>query len=82
MGLYAVDGQTLRKITEAPVAPWAEGVAFSRDGRTLLVQSMQDRKIEVFRWDGHKLTAGRVADDQGRRTGDFRDGNLAVVSST
>ena len=37
----------------------AEAVAFSRDGRTVLVQSMQDREIEVFRWNGKTLTAGK-----------------------
>jgi DNA-binding beta-propeller fold protein YncE len=59
LGLYAVEGQSLRKITETPVGPWAEAVAFSRDGKTVLVQSMQDRKIEVFRWDGKTLTRGK-----------------------
>jgi DNA-binding beta-propeller fold protein YncE len=56
LGLYAVQGQSLRKVAEVPVGPWAEGVAFSRDGKTVLIQSMQDRKIEVFRWDGKTLT--------------------------
>jgi DNA-binding beta-propeller fold protein YncE len=59
IGLYAVDGQTLRKITEAPIGAWAEAVAFSRDGKTVLVQSMQDRTVEVFRWDGKTLTHGK-----------------------
>ena len=31
----------------------------SRDGRTILVQSMADREINVFRWDGHNLKAGK-----------------------
>jgi DNA-binding beta-propeller fold protein YncE len=59
IGLYAVDGQTLRKVAEAPVGAWAEAVAFSRDGKTVLVQSMQDRTVEVFRWDGKALTRGK-----------------------
>lgn len=59
LGLYAVEGKTLHKIAEAPVGPWAEAVAFSRDGKTVLVQSMQDREINVFRWDGKTLTAGK-----------------------
>ncbi len=58
-GLYGVEGQTLHKIAEAPVGPWAEATAFSRDGKTVLIQSMQDRKIEVFRWDGKTLTRGQ-----------------------
>jgi WD40 repeat protein len=59
LGLYAVEGQTLRKITQAPTGAWIEAVAFSRDGKTVLIQSMQDRKIEVFRWDGKTLTRGK-----------------------
>jgi DNA-binding beta-propeller fold protein YncE len=59
IGLYEVDGQTLRKVAEAPMGPWAEATAFSRDGKTLLVQSMQDRTVEVLRWDGRTLTRGK-----------------------
>jgi DNA-binding beta-propeller fold protein YncE len=58
LGVYAVEGQSLRKVAEAPIGGWAEAVAFSRDGGTVLIQSMQDRKIEVFRWDGKNLTHG------------------------
>jgi DNA-binding beta-propeller fold protein YncE len=56
--MFAVDGQTLRKLDQAPIGAWDEGIAFSRDGHTILVQGMQDREIYVFRWDGHKLTPG------------------------
>jgi DNA-binding beta-propeller fold protein YncE len=57
--MFAVDGQTLRKLDQAPIGAWDEGIAFSRDGHTILVQGMQDREIYVFRWDGHKLTPGK-----------------------
>ncbi len=56
--LFAVQGAQLQKVAEAPLGPWAEGLAFSRDGQTILVQSMADRTIEVLRWDGKRLTAG------------------------
>ena len=59
LGIYAVNGKVLHKVAEAPIGPWAEAVAFSRDGKTVLVQSMQDREIEVFRWNGKTLTAGK-----------------------
>ena len=58
LGLYAVEGQTLRKLAEAPTGGWTEATAFSRDGKTVLIQSMQDRTIEVFRWNGKTLTRG------------------------
>ena len=58
LAVYAVEGQSLRKLAEAPVGGWSEGIAFSRDGGTILVQGMRDRMIEVFRWDGKTLTPG------------------------
>ena len=57
--MYAVEGTTLRKIDSTPVGGWSEAIAFSRDGRTVLVQSMQHREINVFRWDGRKLHQGK-----------------------
>jgi DNA-binding beta-propeller fold protein YncE len=61
MGLvtvFAVEGNALRKVADAPVGPWAEAAAWSRDGHTLMVQSMGDRNIYVFAFDGTTLTAG------------------------
>jgi DNA-binding beta-propeller fold protein YncE len=57
--MFAVEGKTLRRLDQAPIGPWNEAIAFSRDGHTILVQSMADREINVFRWDGHKLKPGK-----------------------
>jgi hypothetical protein len=38
----------LQLVSAAPVGAWAQGVAFSADGRTLAVQSMADRSLAVF----------------------------------
>ncbi len=56
--LFAVDGMHLKRITEAPIGHWSQGVVFSRDGRTLLVQCMGDRQIDVFRLAGARLVRG------------------------
>jgi DNA-binding beta-propeller fold protein YncE len=56
--LLAVEGKHLRKLAEAPIGQWSQGIAFSRDGRTLLVQSMVERAIAVFRWENGKLRPG------------------------
>ena len=53
--LLALDGKSLRYVTEAPIGRWSQGIAFSKDGRTVLVQNMVERNIQVFRWDGTKL---------------------------
>jgi DNA-binding beta-propeller fold protein YncE len=68
--MFAVEGKTLKRVTSTPVGPWSEAIAFSRDGQTVLVQSMADREINVFRWDGHTLTPGKslVIKDAGPET--------------
>ena len=58
LAMYALADKQLKPIAEAPVGRWSQGVAFSRDGRTVLVQNMVERSIQVFRWDGAKLWAG------------------------
>jgi DNA-binding beta-propeller fold protein YncE len=65
LGLYAVDGETLRKIAETSTGPWIEAIAFSRDGKTILLQGMQNREIEVFGWNGQTLTRGKSLPVQG-----------------
>jgi len=54
--VFARDGNTLHQVAEAPIGRWNQGIAFSRDGRTVLVQNMVERNIMVFNWDGQKLT--------------------------
>jgi DNA-binding beta-propeller fold protein YncE len=56
--VFTVDGKTLKPIAQAPIGRWAEGVAWSRDGKTLLVQNAREQSISVFQFDGHALTAG------------------------
>ncbi len=54
--LYRVEGHKLSKIAQAPIGRWSQGVAFSKDGATILVQNMVERDIQVFRFDGSALT--------------------------
>jgi DNA-binding beta-propeller fold protein YncE len=60
--LFAVGGATLRKLAEAPVGRWSQGIAFSKDGHTILVESMIDHGLDVFRWANGKLTPGQKLD--------------------
>jgi hypothetical protein len=50
-----LDGTRLTKVAEAPIGRWSQGVAFSRDSRTILVQNMVERDIQVFSFDGTEL---------------------------
>ena len=43
-----VDGKTLTKVSEAPIGMWSQGLAFSSDGRTVLVQNSAQREIQVL----------------------------------
>ena len=54
--MMALENGTLRPVAEAPIGRWSQGVAFSRDGRTVLVQNMVERSIMVFGFDGTALT--------------------------
>ncbi|GAC1329669.1 MAG: hypothetical protein NVSMB26_06220 [Beijerinckiaceae bacterium] len=56
--ILAVEGKSLRKVSEAPIGHWSQGIAFSKNGETILVQNMVERTLSVFRFDGQKLTAG------------------------
>ena len=40
---------------EAPIGHWSHGVAFSKDGKTILVQNMVEKEIWVFSLDGDTL---------------------------
>ncbi len=55
--IFAVDSKTLRRVDDALVGRWSQGVAFSRDGRTVLVQNMLEKTISVFTFADDKLTA-------------------------
>jgi DNA-binding beta-propeller fold protein YncE len=54
--LFAIEpGPRLRQVAEAPIGRWSQGIAFARDGRTVLVQNMVERTIAVFGFDGTAL---------------------------
>lgn len=54
--IFAVNGKTLSKTDEAPIGKWSQGIAFSGDGKTLLVQNMVEKNISVFGLLNGKLT--------------------------
>lgn len=53
--LYRVEGTRLVPVADAWVGRWSQGIAFSADSRTILVQNMVEKDIQVFRWDGTAL---------------------------
>ena len=60
--VYRIDGAKLALVAQAKVGGWSQGVAWSRDGKTLLAQSMLDKALDVLSFDGKSL---RCRQDQG-----------------
>jgi DNA-binding beta-propeller fold protein YncE len=63
--IFAVQGTHLQSVASAPIGGWAEGVVWSRDGQTIMVQNNLERTISVFRFDGAKLTPGPMLHPNG-----------------
>ena len=53
--VFRVEGTTLTKLVEAKIGQWPQGVAWSRDGKTLLAQSMVDNALAIVSFDGKSL---------------------------
>lgn len=53
--LYRVDGSNLTPVAHENVGRWPQGIIFSPDGRTLLVQNTTDKTMTVLKWDGIRL---------------------------
>jgi len=53
--MIRVAGRTLTRVAEAPIGRWPQGVAFTADGRTILVGNMIEKEYWVFQWDGSAL---------------------------
>ena len=63
--MIAITNMRLKPIAEGKTGRWSQGVAFSRDGHTVMVESMIDHGLDVFRWNGRTLTPGPTVDVKG-----------------
>jgi DNA-binding beta-propeller fold protein YncE len=53
--VFGVAGMKLTKLAEAPIGHWSQGVVFSKNGKTLLVQNMVEKDLWVFSFNGKNL---------------------------
>jgi len=53
--IYRLNGTALELVTEARVGHWCQGVVWSTDQRTLVVQCSVERELQVFGFDGTRL---------------------------
>ncbi len=55
LALLRVEGNRLAFVTEAPIGRWSQGAVFSADSKTVLVQNMVEKNIQVFKIEGNQL---------------------------
>jgi DNA-binding beta-propeller fold protein YncE len=55
--VFRINGIDLTKVADVRVGTWDQGVAWSRDGRTLLVDDMAGHALAVVKFDGKTLKA-------------------------
>jgi DNA-binding beta-propeller fold protein YncE len=53
--MWRVIGPKLTPVAEARIGHWCEGVAWSRNQRTVAVQCMNEKEIQIFEFDGKTL---------------------------
>jgi DNA-binding beta-propeller fold protein YncE len=63
--MLAIAGGRMKPVAEAKTGRWSQGVAFSKDGKTVMVESMIDHGLDVFRWNGTTLIPGPTVDVKG-----------------
>lgn len=59
--VYAVNGTRLGKLGQAKIGHWSQGVAWTNNGKRLLVQNMVEKDVMVFDFDG------KTVKDSGKR---------------
>jgi hypothetical protein len=68
---------TLTPVAQADSCHWAQGLAWSDDGKLVLQQCAAERAIQVFRFDGSSLKR----DDSATLTFVSRPGSLSTQHS-
>jgi WD40 repeat protein len=53
--IFSVKGTKVTPVTESRIGNWCQGAAWSKNGRTLVVQCMTERELQVFSFDGREL---------------------------
>lgn len=54
--IYRIAGTDMVPVTEARIGHWCQGIAWSKDSKTLLVECMVENEIQAFSFDGKTLT--------------------------
>jgi DNA-binding beta-propeller fold protein YncE len=64
--IYSIAGTKLTLAAQSGFGGWGQGVVWSKDGKTLLAQSMHEKALTVFAFDGKSLNkTGTIKVDGG-----------------
>ena len=55
IAVFRINGTKLTEVAQAKVGGWTQGVAWSKDGKTLLSQGMLVKTLDVLSFDGKEL---------------------------
>ena len=55
--IYSIKNNKLAPVAEAKVGHWCQGVAWSKDSKTVMVQCMVERQLQMFSFNGRTLKA-------------------------
>lgn len=53
--VYRIGGGDMAKVAETAIGHWCQGVAWSKDSKTVLAQCMVEKEIGAFRFNGNSL---------------------------
>jgi DNA-binding beta-propeller fold protein YncE len=56
LAILKIEGKRLVRGPEVAIGTWAQGCSFSRDGKTILVQNMVEKELQVVRYENGQLT--------------------------
>jgi DNA-binding beta-propeller fold protein YncE len=63
--MVAIKNGRMKPVAEAATGRWSQGIVFSRDGKIVMVESMIDHGLDIFRWNGATLTPAGIVDVKG-----------------
>jgi len=55
--VYSIKGTKLTKVGEAKVGHWCQGAAWSKNNKTVVIQCMVEKNLQVFSFNGRSLSA-------------------------
>lgn len=55
--IYSIKGTKLTKVAEAKTGHWCQGIAWSRNNKTVAIQCMVEKNLQVFDFNGRGLKA-------------------------